>query len=398
MSAVYDSILYALDPTSTSSLNFDDPILFNYDYVADTALITKDPLTGTFSILQPGKYLINWWIATQSSSLTSAVGFALKGKANNSISYDPYHAAVNPLKTGEVVGNSILVVTQEQVPYKFQLVNITGYPYSNSSAVVVLGLYTTAQAGITISQLDGIGLPGPEGPQGDPGPIGPQGPQGIQGLTGIAGPTGATGATGARGPQGISGPRGSTGPQGPRGPMGLQGPEGIQGIQGLTGVPNKICAINNSISTPGNLVIPFKSSLVFNVNNTNFVMDGTGSSPLSSINMNVNGDIDLLEPGLYDFAWYVSIQGIDQVSEISFDIIPVVNGVPDYTTVLTHCNYPVIIVGQVVAEGIVAIDSPTTVRIINSSSPTGTGQGIMSLTNTLDIKGNIKIISYTNVI
>lgn len=166
----------------------------------------------------------------------------------------------------------------------------------------------------------------------------------------------------------------------------------------MTGVPNKICAINNSISTPGNLVIPFKSSLVFNVNNTNFVMDGTGSSPLSSINMNINGDIDLLEPGLYDFAWYVSIQGIDQVSEISFDIIPVVNGIPDYTTVLTHCNYPVIIVGQVVAEGIVAIDSPTTVRIINSSTPTGTGQGIMSLTNTLDIKGNIKIISYTNVI
>lgn len=306
MAAILDSLLYSVNPTATSSLNYLDPILFNYNYVIDSPTINVDSTTGKFTISQPGNYLINWWVVTQSSDSSLAIGFALKGKAASATTYDSYQAAVNTLKTGEISGTSILALTPDKIPYTFQLVNITGYSQGLSSTVI-LALYTTAQAGITISQLsDGTegatgptgpagpagiqgvtGVTGPQGSQGNTGPQGIPGATGMQGIPGVTGATGndgsqgATGPQGTRGPQGIAGPRGSVGPQGPRGPQGVAGPEGPQGPQGVAGpngIPTKTSAFTSSITTLPASNIVYQAPFIFNNTIVDFVMSIYGSA------------------------------------------------------------------------------------------------------------------------
>jgi hypothetical protein len=89
------------------------------------------------------------------------------------------------------------------------------------------------------------GATGPRGPVGPEGPQGEQGEQGVQGEQGatgpFGGPTGAQGVTGATGPAGAVGQDGVTGATGPAGAAGAQGvtgatgPQGAQGAQGVTG-------------------------------------------------------------------------------------------------------------------------------------------------------------------
>lgn len=405
MSAVMNSILYTLTPDSTSSLNFNDPIVFNYDYYIDSNVYTRNSVNGQITISQPGKYLINWWVTTQSSTSSSAVGFAVRGKSNNASTYDNYQAAVNSLKTGQLAGNTMLVLSQEQVPYTFQLVNITGYSVGNKD-IVVLSLYSTAQAGIIISQLpdSSIGITGPTGPMGPTGPEGIQGimgstgPQGIPGITGSTGPQGNTGPQGTRGPQGIAGPRGVAGPQGPRGPQGFQGDPGAQGDIGPTGpagVPNKISSISNSLQSSSIISINYQDPIIFNNSDVDYVLTQSNINNGSSISMNSDGTIDLLEPGLYDFDWYLNIQGMSQVEYIAFDIIPVINGIPDYNTNLIHCSYPLLILGQLSGQGVIPINSPMTVMLINSSPPINIGNSTMTFSENCDIQGTLRIIAFT---
>ncbi|MGL5615005.1 MAG: hypothetical protein ACRDD2_02075 [Sarcina sp.] len=387
MGAVFDSILYTLTPTTTSTLNFDDPILFNYDYVSDNSgIISKDITTGTFTINKAGNYLINWWVVTQTGSNSSAIGFGIKGIATNSESYDSYQAAVNPLKTGEINGNSILSLNNEQVPYKFQLVNITGYSESTqNAAVVILAQYTTAQAGITISELS----------SGEIGPFGPTGPQGPAGNDGPVGPTGSQGIQGPKGERGSAGPRGVAGPQGPRGPQGVKGDQGVQGPPGSSGAISKISAINATINIVGSSTINYNAPFIFNDIQSNITIDSNSLSSQSAIIINSDGSINLLEAGIYDFEWYVCIEGIDQVQQISFNIIPIINEKPNYSNILCSCNFPVIISTQFNAQGTFSITTPTTVQIINASTPLSNSNGNINLTSTLESKGNLKIIAYT---
>lgn len=455
MTAILDSLLYTNNPTATSTLQYNDAILFNYDYKIDTTTFTRNPNTGEITILQPGDYLVNWWVVTQSSDASLAIGFAIQGKSSSSTTYDDYQAAVNPLKTGEITGNSILSISQDQIPYTFKLINITGYSQRLESSVV-LALYTTAQAGITISQLDGsvpgpqgvtgatgpqgvqgnigpkgetgaqgvIGDTGPQGPQGEAGEQGATGPQGLQGPQGIQGnigpqglqgepgipggppgPTGPQGPQGSqgfqgnrgdRGPQGIAGPRGQIGPQGPSGQRGIQGPQGSIGPMGPTGAASKISAINNSLIYNKDIAPNYQDTINFADSQINFVMDSTGFSSSSSIAIQPNGDIQLLEPGIYDFDWFLDVEGITQVKYIGFDIVSVNNGVADYSNPLVHLEIPFVIVGQINGQGLVATTQPITVRIINSSLPTGIGNGNMTFTSSNTIVGNLKIMAYTN--
>lgn len=381
MRGVLDCLLYTTDPTKTSTLNYEDPIIFNYDYTIDKETFSRDLITGEITILKPGNYLINWWVVTQTAEAGYAVGFAVRGKDPDG-SYHDYQAAVNPLKTGEITGSSILSLVENEIPFKIQLINITGYSQGLQSAVV-LALYTTAQAGITISKLN-ESIPGPQGP------IGVTGPQGIQGVTGGIGPMGPQGYQGQRGdrgPQGIAGPRGGVGPQGPRGPQGIPGPSGAIG---------KISAINNSLIYNKSLIIPYQGVINFDQSNNNFVMDSTGFSSSSAINILGNGDIQLLEAGLYTFNWYVNLEGISQVAYIGFDIINVDNNIPNYQNPLVHCELPIIMVGQVVGQGMVTVTEPTTVRLINGSIPTSSANGVMTFASTSDNVGSLQIVAYTN--
>lgn len=418
MSGVLDCLLYTMNPTKTSTLNYEDPIIFNYDYTIDKETFNRDLITGEITILKPGNYLINWWVVTQTAEIGYAVGFAVRGKDPDG-SYHDYQAAVNPLKTGEITGSSILSLVENEIPFKIQLINITGYSQGLQSAVV-LALYTTAQAGITISKLNEsipgpqgpIGVTGPQGIQGATGGIGPMGPQGIQGEIGPMGPQGIQGTPGGpvgpvgpmgpmgpqgyqgqrgdRGPQGIAGPRGGVGPQGPR------GPQGLQGIPGPSGAIGKISAINNSLIYDSSLIIPYQGVINFAQSNNSFVMDSTGLSSSSAINILGNGDIQLLETGLYTFNWYVNLEGISQVAYIGFDIISVDNNIPNYQNPLVHCELPIIMVGQVVGQGMITVTEPRIVRLINGSIPTSSANGVMTFVSTSDNVGSLQIVAYTN--
>lgn len=109
-----------------------------------------------------------------------------------------------------------------------------------------------------------------------------------------------------------------------------------------------------------------------------------------------NGDIQLLESGIYDLEWYLNVEGISQVSQIAFDVVEVVNGVPNYTSPLIHCTFPLILVGQLVSQGMIPVSTPITIRFINGSTPTNIGNGNLSLTSNVYSSGELKIMGYTN--
>ena len=382
MAAILEALLYTFDSNS-STLNYDEPVKFNYDYHSDPNSLIKKEDNSTFCILSSGKYLINWWIATQSGSYGTSVGFAIRYTQNNETHYKP---SVSPIKTGTLNGSCILDVKDDDLPLNFDLVNITGYA-PDENPVVVLALDTIVQAGLTIIQLENQGIPGPKGDKGDTGeqgPVGKTGPRGERGLTGM---------------RGEIGPRGLTGDRGLRGLTGEKGDKGDNGKDGKDGTARKLSSLSNSITSPNDelISIAYKEPIIFNSYDINFVLDGNNISPSSAIKLEENGDITFLEAGLYDLAWYVCIEGIEQVSEISFSVVEVTNNIPNFENPLVQCSYPQFVLGATHAQGLIPIKEKTTVRIINSSTPSGNtnSKGTIQLTRNIPIKGRLKIIAYT---
>lgn len=379
MPAVLDSLLYTFNSES-STLNYGEAIKFNFDYTSDSNTIVKKEDNSTFCIFKQGQYLINWWISTQSGSFGTSVAFAIRYTQNNKTHFK---TSASPLKTGELSGNCIIDVKTEDLPLNFDLTNVTGYSTENNP-VVVLALDTIVQAGITIVELATEGPIGPKGDPGEQGPIGQTGPRGERGQTG---------------PRGEIGPRGLTGDKGPRGLTGDKGDKGDPGQNGVDGTPKKLSSISNSITSTNDkiIAIPYKEAIIFNTSEINFVLEGNSISSLSSIKFEKNGDITFLETGLYDLSWYICIEGIEQVSEIAFSVIKIINGIPNFETPLIYCSYPPLILGATHAQGLISIKEKTTVRIINSSTPFGThnSTGTLQLTRNIPIKGRLKIIAYT---
>ena len=99
--------------------------------------------------------------------------------------------------------------------------------------------------------------------------------------------------------------------------------------------------------------------------------------------------------GVYDLSWWLSISGVDEVSEIAFKVVEVINGVSNCFYPLSIQSYPVMIIGQLYGQALIPITKPTTIRIINASVPKGSGQGIMSLMTSIPMKGSLKITAYT---
>ncbi|MGC6175182.1 hypothetical protein [Lacrimispora sp. 38-1] len=157
--------------------------------------ITYNPATGVITFLETGRYVIDWWLATQSSQATNGASFALSSSQGDLLE------GSSPIKTGEVFGVSIIDVAS--APVTVSLVNI-------SNATVFFSLVVPLKGTLVVVQDDIVGV----GPTGDTGPTGPTGP------TGDTGPTGPTGDTGPTGPTGDTGPTGPTGDTGPTGPTG----------------------------------------------------------------------------------------------------------------------------------------------------------------------------------
>ncbi|ADY56328.1 hypothetical protein Sgly_2035 [Syntrophobotulus glycolicus DSM 8271] len=80
--------------------------------------ILYDPLTGIITFQKPGRYFVNWSVATQTAILPTGIIFAL------SSSQGEFLQGNSPLKTGEVTGTGIINVVA--APVTLSLVNAVG--------------------------------------------------------------------------------------------------------------------------------------------------------------------------------------------------------------------------------------------------------------------------------
>ncbi len=218
--------------TSGSVAVASDVIFDSIVYAAGN--ISYNPVTGVITFNEAGRYVINWWVATQSTQSSDGAVFALSSSAGD------FMEGASPLKTGEVVGYGIIDVVS--APVTVSLVNASTGLIVYSSIVPLKATLIVVEDDITGGET---GPTGPTGATGPAGPTGPTGPSGLAGATGstgptgaagLTGPTGATGATGPTGAAGLTGPTGATGPTGPTGATGSTGPTGPTGATGPTGL------------------------------------------------------------------------------------------------------------------------------------------------------------------
>ncbi|WP_166428725.1 collagen-like triple helix repeat-containing protein, partial [Lacrimispora algidixylanolytica] len=127
--------------------------------------INYNPSTGTVTFQETGRYIINWWLATQSSQSTNGIAFALSSSQGDLL------VGNSPIKTSEVYGIGIIEVLS--TPVTLSLINV-------STNTVFFSMLVPLKGSLTIVEDD---VQGSSGPTGDTGP------------TGNTGPTGATGPT-----------------------------------------------------------------------------------------------------------------------------------------------------------------------------------------------------------
>lgn len=314
----------------TSSVPFND-VKIN---LANNILFTTD---GLFTITKPGRYLVNWWVATQTSLHQSAIGFAIVGKFSDEEIYY-VSPANNTMKTGQIAGSALIDVPEKSgnIPYTFSLINITGAydlgptPWQppnpgdisdeiKSSYSVVLAEFANTTAGISIVELapEGpCGPPGPQGPKGEPGPIGPQGNPGMA--------------------------------------------DGI------------LLELRDS-----KIVIPPQQTIPFH-----YVVLNTD---LDNIQFDNSTDVITLEkPGLYSFDWWIGIEGSDAGGQIKIQLEV---STSDSTISTYTSTYPMIISGLVSGQYLLDTDTPVKVRLLNAS------KGRISFTNYTDMQGTLKIVA-----
>ena len=215
------NIALQIERTLTGSVANNANVVFE-DIVYSAGNISYNNVTGEITFNEAGRYIFDWWVATQTAATSPAVIFTLTSTQGDNLEGN------SPNKLGVVVGIGIVDVIT--APVTVTLVNETGNNVVYSSAVPV-------QASLVVYQDESSdsGPTGPTGPEGPTGPTGPQGPTGPTGPEGPIGPTGPEGATGPTGPQGSIGPTGPEGLIGPTGPEGATGPTGPEGATGPTG-------------------------------------------------------------------------------------------------------------------------------------------------------------------
>src|ERR1035437_2049165 len=79
--------------------------------------ISYNTSTGVITFNEVGRYIINWWVATQTSTSLTGMVFALSSSQGDYLEGD------SPIKTGEVSGLGIIDVTI--APVTLSLVNAT---------------------------------------------------------------------------------------------------------------------------------------------------------------------------------------------------------------------------------------------------------------------------------
>ncbi|WP_286904445.1 hypothetical protein [Clostridium sp. UBA1652] len=153
---------------SGSSVVFDN-IVYN------SGNIVYDPATGIITFTEAGRYILNWWIATQTSTTPNFVSFALSSSQGDLIEGN------SPAKTSEVIGFGIIDVTSAPVTVTLNYIG---------DGTAVLSYFAPVKANLVIVQDDIVS------PTSVTGPTGATGDTGVTGATGATGEPGVTGATG----------------------------------------------------------------------------------------------------------------------------------------------------------------------------------------------------------
>ncbi len=115
----------------------------NENVVFDTILnvkssnISYNPITGEFTITQPGNYYITWWVSTNGSGMDTEVRFSL------AVDVAGFAAGTSPIVTGQVTGSAFISV----------LTDPTVVSLKNTSTDIVTLASTTVQANIVILEV-----------------------------------------------------------------------------------------------------------------------------------------------------------------------------------------------------------------------------------------------------
>lgn len=121
--------------TPTSAIASGENVVF--DVVSHQSPdILYDPATGGITFATTGRFIVNWWIATQASPTSEAL-FTLVSSAGDQI------AGASGTKTGQITGSAIIEATV--LPTQLSLVNTSSYPFYLPSGLPVT-------AGLTLFQ------------------------------------------------------------------------------------------------------------------------------------------------------------------------------------------------------------------------------------------------------
>ncbi len=127
----------SLTNASGGTLADGSPVLFNNTVSNNTIGGTYASATGTFTLTEPGTYLINWWVALGTAQATQATAFSLTANGT------PARTAYTGANAGEINGTSLITVGDS--PVSIRLVNNSGFSIQYAVANV--------QSGATITQV-----------------------------------------------------------------------------------------------------------------------------------------------------------------------------------------------------------------------------------------------------
>lgn len=200
-------------------INSGENVIFD-SVVYSSGNISYNPVTGVITFNESGRYVFDWFVATQSGVGINGTIFAITSSQGDILFGNL------PAKIGEIVGFGIVDVISAPVTVQLSYQG-SGNAFYAATLPVKASLVIVEDEEAVEGPTGPTGPTGPAGPAGETGPIGPQGP------TGDTGPTGPSG--GETGPTGPAGPAGDTGPTGPAGDTGPPGPTGDTGPTGPTG-------------------------------------------------------------------------------------------------------------------------------------------------------------------
>ncbi len=213
--------LQRIAPGSVDNLS---NVIFD-DIILTTGNIGYDSSTGIVTFNESGRYVINWWAATENTLIPAEMVFKLTTSQENIIK------DISPLHTDGISG--IMIIDVLSPGTTLSLTNVTGDTIEYSPI-------SSPSASLMIVQDELVNATGPTGATGATGVTG------AKGATGEMGETGATGATGAEGAPGATGARGETGPTGAKGATGTTGARGLIGDTGATGATGATATNQNA--------------------------------------------------------------------------------------------------------------------------------------------------------